>query len=285
MTNLPPSVLRARILLRSLEASPGAETRVYDRILAQPQRRASGALRWAFAALAICCAGSSAYALGYVPVQRWFAQQPASAVMEPRLTEKRPTRKLMPHAAVVPPSTAETAHSSEGAATAKDVEVVPAGDSASPSAAVVEHAQLATAAPTTSAAAVDPASASVVSGATPKVRAATPGAALNTAAPPTLPESELSIQVSKYRAAIERLPQDPVAALAQLEAHRLAWPKSAIRHEVDLRIIMTLLAVGRASDAQREAQRFVANYPNSPQRLAVGRIADAGAQHDPNHDD
>lgn len=112
------------------------------------------------------------------------------------------------------------------------------------------------------------------------MEAASPVVALG--GPP--PESELSIQVSEYRAALEQLPQDAAAALGKLEAHRRAWPKSAIRHEVDLRIIMTLLAVGRASEAQREAQRFLTSYPTSPQRQAVRRIAETGARDEQSDD-
>lgn len=239
MTSLPPSVLRARILLRSLEALPGAEARVYDRILGRRRFRASPILRWAIVGLGMCFAASAAYALGYVPTQRF-----RTATSSLPATGSPPTKKArMPN------------------------DVPSATPAVQPS---VEPAPLLTPAPRRS---------------VPTVRA-TPSSAVAVIPPvgaleDPAAESELSMQVSEYRAALDRLPQDPVAALGRLQAHRRAWPKSAIRHEVDLRIIMTLLAVGRASEAQREAQRFLVSYPTSPQHLAVRRIAEAGGNNEP----
>ncbi len=100
---------------------------------------------------------------------------------------------------------------------------------------------------------------------------------------PLLP-SELSQQVADYREAVAQMGESPTATLERLRAFRRKWPQSALLHEVDLRIIQVLVSLGRASEAERAAQRFLQTYPNSARVKEVRRIAESTPSGNSNDD-
>jgi TolA-binding protein len=87
--------------------------------------------------------------------------------------------------------------------------------------------------------------------------------------------SELSQQVADYRIAVAELRSNPALALERLKAHRARWPSSAIRHEVDLRIIEALVTLGRHNEASDAARFFLQRYPDSSRAMEVRRIAES----------
>jgi TolA-binding protein len=107
-----------------------------------------------------------------------------------------------------------------------------------------------------------------------------PGSLQNAPSPATQRESsvgasELSQQVADYRIAVAELRHNPPLALERLKAHRAKWPSSAIRHEVDLRIIEALVTLGRHNEARDAARGFLQQYPDSARAMEVRRIAES----------
>jgi TolA-binding protein len=94
----------------------------------------------------------------------------------------------------------------------------------------------------------------------PRVPTTAPAPSRGEAAEP----SELSQQVRAYQAAVELIPTKPAEALGALRAFRSRWPGSALGQEADLRIVQTLLGLGRTEDARQAARAFVVRYPESP---------------------
>jgi TolA-binding protein len=85
--------------------------------------------------------------------------------------------------------------------------------------------------------------------------------------------SDLSVQVAAYERAVALLGSQPGDALVALQEYRARWPGSPLCHEVDLRIVQTLVSLGRSKDAQAEARRFLVRYPNSPRRADMEALA------------
>jgi hypothetical protein len=85
--------------------------------------------------------------------------------------------------------------------------------------------------------------------------------------------SLLSRQVEAYRAADRLRDSDPTGALAAFETLQAAWPRSPLRHEIDLAIIDLLIRLGRVESARNRARQFLADHPDSPRRDHVSRIA------------
>ena len=85
--------------------------------------------------------------------------------------------------------------------------------------------------------------------------------------------SELSQQVRAYQAAVDLIPTRPAEALAKLRAFRSRWPASALGQEADLRIVQTLLGLGRTDDARLASRAFVVRYPESPRAPDMRAVA------------
>jgi hypothetical protein len=85
--------------------------------------------------------------------------------------------------------------------------------------------------------------------------------------------SALARQVEGYRAAARLQSGDPAAALARFEAMRANWPRSPLRHEIDLAIIDLLVRLKRLDDARAQARQFLERHPSSPRRAHVAQIA------------
>ncbi len=84
-----------------------------------------------------------------------------------------------------------------------------------------------------------------------------------------------------YQQAAALLPADPAAALGRVQSLRARWPGSALRYEVDVRVVQALVALGRTGQASQEARDFLRRYPRSPRRaemeaLASPRVPTAG---------
>lgn len=87
------------------------------------------------------------------------------------------------------------------------------------------------------------------------------------------PPSQLSQQVAAYKEAMRLRNQGQrTAALSYFRKMRQRWSDSPLVHEADLRIIETLLQLGRAEEARAEARRFLARYPRSPKAAHVRRL-------------
>ena len=87
-------------------------------------------------------------------------------------------------------------------------------------------------------------------------------------------DSSLAQEVALYREAAALVATSPGLAIVRLRAHRERFPRSALGEEVSLRLVQAFGALGRASDAQREAQSFVVRYPRSAKYAELRAIAD-----------
>ncbi len=103
----------------------------------------------------------------------------------------------------------------------------------------------------------------------PRLPAIGPGPSKNDVAEP----SELSQQVRAYQAAVDLIPTRPAEALGALRAFRSRWPRSALGQEADLRIVQTLLALGRTEEGRQAARVFVDRYPGSPRAPDMRAVA------------
>lgn len=84
--------------------------------------------------------------------------------------------------------------------------------------------------------------------------------------------SSLARQVAAYRRALALQGQDDRSALERFRQMRSRWPHGPLAHEVDLRIIETLLRLKRVDAARAEARRFLARHPHSPKADHVGKL-------------
>jgi hypothetical protein len=116
----------------------------------------------------------------------------------------------------------------------------------------------------------EPGSSPGVSGATPDLPAPEPA--------PSAAELELAEQVRQYDAALALLPSDPSAAVARFRAMRIRWPSSALREQIDLRVVQGLVQLGRDTEARREATSFVDRHPRSRHAGEMNRIIHPPAQ-------
>lgn len=256
MANVPDEIARARVLLRQVNALPGSQARVYQRIMARSSVSAPLGLRVAFGAVCII-ATTSALAWGY----RWVAHRSEEPTAAPAVAA--PEQRV----ASVPRK--------------HQWAVKPASSAVLPSATALEAAAVDPPLPTTSAARAPAANRS------PEVtgvgrHATEPRASSATQEPlQNAPVSELSLQVREYQQATSVMHRDPQLALARLQAYRNRWPRSAISEEVDLRVVEALNLCGRHEQAALAASNFVQRYPRSAHVGDMRRMA--GEPHPPNH--
>jgi hypothetical protein len=95
---------------------------------------------------------------------------------------------------------------------------------------------------------------------------------------PSALELELREQTRQYDQALALLPNDPSAAVARFRQMRTRWPDSALREQIDLRVVQALVRLGREPEARREATSFLQRHPRSRQADDMRRIIDAPAQ-------
>jgi hypothetical protein len=88
--------------------------------------------------------------------------------------------------------------------------------------------------------------------------------------------SALAQQVEAYRSALSLIGKDDDAALARLRAFKSKWPRSALAHEADLRIVEILVRLGRRDQAKDAARDFVKAHPESPKVDEVRAIGGQG---------
>jgi hypothetical protein len=251
VTNLSPEVRKARELLRNLSALPEAEARVYWNIMAASKQRKLFGLRFSAVTAGMMLSASAALGFGL-----------ASSF-------ERPFRAVAPMAPVVAATTAPKPHPPRQSS--RGVEVPSTGG-------LSEGAQALDVGTTQSRPLGE-----AVSGSTTRTNPS-PGAASAAATKPLTQPSELSQEVADYRGAVAHLPADPSGALVQLEAYRKRWPAGALLHEVDLRIIQVLVALGRHAEAQKAAAQFLGHYPESARAEEVRRIAEPAPSDADNED-
>jgi hypothetical protein len=278
MTNRTPELEHAKALLDAAELARGARERIYWRVVHRPERAAHGHWRLAVLVFGWLTAASAAYGLGRVVLSNLpkRAELPSIAPAAPLASsavKRRAARYLAPSPTAPLPDAAEnpTVPEARRATDSAAAASTRAGandfaNAATPRARLGEtgnSAEPAGAAPAAATAATSVAKAS----AAPAGRLATSGGNADVA-------SELSLQVAEYREAVALQPASPHAALERLYAHRRRWPSSSIAHEVDLRIIQSLLALGQTESARAAARTFLQHYPGSARREEVRRIAE-----------
>jgi hypothetical protein len=104
-----------------------------------------------------------------------------------------------------------------------------------------------------------------------------PAASPSAVSPPPSgpPGSELAVQLEAWRAAEALARRDDAAALERWQDLVRRWPEGPLAPEVDLRIIETLLRLGRQDQARAAARAFVARHPDSPRVAELRRLAEA----------
>lgn len=234
MNSLPPELARARELLRVVTPAPGASDRVYRRVMLRPSSGKPRALNMALAAFVSLSVASAAYGLALA--MKSTSKATVAGASTSHVSPELTSRRL----AVQTPRAATSSSSTAFETPALPLTAIPRTNFPVPQ--VV----------TTSA------------------RRPTPAAAASTS---TESLSELGLQVTEYRQAVSLLKTDPISALEQLQVHRKRWPRSALGHEVDLRVVQTLVVLQRRSEAQAAAWAFLRRYPNSARAEEVRRIA------------
>jgi TolA-binding protein len=84
----------------------------------------------------------------------------------------------------------------------------------------------------------------------------------------------LAREVAAYREAAALVATSPGLALVRLRAHRDHFPSSPLAPEVSLRIVQAFTALGRETEARREARSFVIRYPHNAKRAEMQAVAD-----------
>jgi len=107
--------------------------------------------------------------------------------------------------------------------------------------------------------------------------------------PPARPRpatpSELALQVDAYRQALALRGRDDARAVELWRAMNQRWPRSPLRHEIDLGVIDALVRLGRREEARGEARSFLERHPRSSKAAAVrSMLGDPGAANDPAKD-
>lgn len=275
MTNLPPELVQVQRLLRDLAPRRGSRERIYWRIMAKPKRPSLTGTRWALVA-ACLMVSASAMGLGL----RWVAQQRPSQPAEIAATGERQNDVRAPQRQKIKTATAPELDLSSSA------DHGPAADPARESASLPFLAPRATEA-------LHAVSTAVSACARPDTPVPSPVptetarldsvAVLPDVSEPSPPAqaavapSELSEQVAEYATSVASMRSNPGAALERLRAHRQRWPRSAIVHEVDLRIIEALVALGRRGEAVTAARAFLQRYPGSAFRSEARHIVEEGS--------
>lgn len=254
MTHPPAEITRARQILDAVAPLPGARERIYRRIVAKSSPSRPLYVKLATAILVSCSLASAAYGLG----------------MAMRTTASNRTT-IAGESDKAPPPRTSVVRRAQGITTTMPVPTAsPRIETLAPNPKVDVNAE-----PPLPASVTGPTGVLTTTMANSRRRS-------TVAAPPTVATStvtdgvsELSLQVSEYQSAIALLNADPAGALGQLQVHRRRWPRSAIAHEVDLRIVQTLVLLHRQSEAQASAQAFLRRYPDSARADEVRRIAES----------
>jgi hypothetical protein len=250
MSDLPPEVATARVLLRRTAPLPGSQGRIYSQVLAsQPHRRRTGIRA---ATVAFCVAAStSAMAFGY----RWVTHREAVALHPEAQLQTSPLASQVQRRQKIGSPVSRAVDAKETAAAPPD-SIVPTATSSNTRPTVTPHNVS-------------------HSGLQRSVSATDPTDVASSVAPAMAVESELRQQVREYREAVAAMRANPKLALDKLLAYRVKWRNSAIAQEVDLRVIEALTALGRHHEAANAARTFVQNYPDSAHLAPMRRIADA----------
>jgi outer membrane protein assembly factor BamD (BamD/ComL family) len=69
--------------------------------------------------------------------------------------------------------------------------------------------------------------------------------------------------VQAYREALALRGRDDARALELFREMNRRWPRSPLRHEIDLNVVDALVRIGRRDEAAAEARRFLARHPHS----------------------
>jgi len=98
---------------------------------------------------------------------------------------------------------------------------------------------------------------------------------------PAAPQSELALQVQAYREGLALRGRDDARAIEVFREMNRRWPRSPLRHEIDLNVVDALVRAGRSAEATMEARRFLARHPHSTKademRKSLGGAAPAAA--------
>jgi len=98
---------------------------------------------------------------------------------------------------------------------------------------------------------------------------------------PAAPQSELALQVRAYREAVALRGREDARAIELFREMNRRWPRSPLRHEIDLNVVDALVRAGRSAEAAVEARRFLARHPHSTKadaiRKSLGGVAPAAA--------
>lgn len=248
MAELPGEILAARRALHGVVPSPGARERLYSSIVA-PRRPVRHKLLGPALVTAAVLVASGAAAVGFgivdLPLPFRAARTASEAAPSATLTAKRTVGRVGKNRSDPQPATP----------TALPYPPVP------PTAALSEQQQATAQMPRT-------APATGIAGAS-RHSSESPAQA-----------SELAQQVKAYRRAVTLISGQPARALDELRAFRRQWPGSALSHEVDLRIVQTLLTLGNRTEAQREAEVFLARHPRSGRDNEMRAIVEAAPRAD-----
>jgi hypothetical protein len=243
MAELHSEIEQARRLLRGVMPSPGARERIYAQIVApRPlvrHRLLSPAL---VAATVLVASGAAAVSLVIVdwPAVFRMSENVPDAAPNARNTPKRTVGRVGRHRSDAQPATPTAPTSSATPPTAASSEQEPAT------------------APSRQA---------------PARVGADRSSSHEAESPPR--SSELAQQVKAYRKAVALIRDEPSRALGELRAFRSQWPTSALSHEVDLRIVQTLVALRDSAEAGREAEVFLARHPDSPRTAEMQALVEA----------
>ncbi|HEY5955451.1 MAG TPA: hypothetical protein VIV60_02810 [Polyangiaceae bacterium] len=250
-----PELQRAKTILDEAALAPGARERIYWGVVHKPARLARGRWRVSLMVFGWLTAASAAYGIGRIAYLTLPNHAQSAATSATPLPSTQPMNRRAAGRGRLDPA-------------AQKPDVASAKPAPIPEA--TQRTTIATAPPSTASA-----DAIASTALDTRVRAApVTSVAASRAAPVSDGASELSLQVTDYKQAVALLNQQPELALERLYAHRRHWPNSAIAHEVDLRIIQSLVAQGHIERARAAARSFLQRYPGSERSAEVSRIAE-----------
>lgn len=105
-----------------------------------------------------------------------------------------------------------------------------------------------------------------------------PAASRASARPGPSPSRREITQLNRIRALLER---DPAAAHRLIGVAQREFPAGVLREEREGLAAIALFELGQPERARRQAERFVARYPNSPLRARVERLLGSPANEAP----
>jgi hypothetical protein len=237
MNEVPAPIVLARKIL-TRPPSPGAKTRIFRALRAEERAGSKATLRTAVAVFATLVTTTAA-AVGINVVPRWLGSISTSSAPS---EASRPTRET---AEATSPRRQTPPASITSPVPGLDLPSVPLPSPEPP--------------------------------ATPLAATPRPSTPVPASAAPETEESVLAQQVEAYREAVALVGASPGLAVVRLRAFEDRWPKSPLREEVSLRLVQSLMGLGRQADAQVQARAFVKRYPRSAKRAEMQAIAEAPA--------